>query len=53
MVRKANAARTVRVSATAGMRAARSPMFKVPVITYSRPMPIKMNVAPIVPMIRY
>ena len=28
-------------------------MFSVPVITYMRPMPITMNVAPTLPMIRY
>ena len=30
-----------------------SAMFSVPVIMYIRPMPIRMNVAPIVPRIRY
>ncbi len=28
-------------------------MFSVPVITYMRPMPITMNVAPTLPMMRY
>lgn len=52
-VRKVNATGIVRLLATSGMRSARSAMLSVPVITYNRPIPITMNVAPKLPMIRY
>jgi hypothetical protein len=52
-VMKASAASTGRVPCTPAGARAMSAMFSVPVIRYSRPMPMTMKVAPIVPMIRY
>ena len=52
-VRKPKATSAVRVPSASGSRAAMSAMFSVPVIWYMRPMPMRMNVAPIVPITRY
>ena len=51
--RKAKATTSVRTPVTPGSSVAMSAMFNVPVIMYIIPTPIRMNVAPIVPRIRY